>query len=276
MSASTIAFVSALVIGGTGAFFSDTETSTANVFTAGAIDLKVDSQQHYNGNECVLGDYDLNPDTPDTGQWVGTSPWPVPTTECYGTWLESDLGPSQKFFDFEDVKPGDSGENTISLHVFDNEAYACADLSNILNLDNEITEPEDEVGGPANDDGTPTGDLAQNLDFLVWSDNGAGSNAGNNIWDADEVGDNTSGGAPTADMSFPLAVPGNPLPGGQTRYLGFVWCAGTFIAGGAGITPVCDGSTMGNIAQTDSYQADITMRVEQARNNPNFSCTPQG
>ncbi|MES2966749.1 MAG: TasA family protein, partial [Patescibacteria group bacterium] len=48
-SVGMIVFIGALVAGGTGAFFSDTETSTANVFTAGAIDLKVDNESYYNG-----------------------------------------------------------------------------------------------------------------------------------------------------------------------------------------------------------------------------------
>ena len=44
-----IVFVGAVVIGATGAFFSDTETSTGNTFTAGAIDLGVDNESYYNG-----------------------------------------------------------------------------------------------------------------------------------------------------------------------------------------------------------------------------------
>ena len=50
-----IVFVGAVVAGGTGAFFSDTETSTANIFTAGALDLKVDSVAHINGLVCFDG-----------------------------------------------------------------------------------------------------------------------------------------------------------------------------------------------------------------------------
>ena len=53
LSLAIIAVVGAVAVGVTGAFFSDTETSTGNTFTAGAIDLKVDSEQHYNGNVCV-------------------------------------------------------------------------------------------------------------------------------------------------------------------------------------------------------------------------------
>jgi predicted ribosomally synthesized peptide with SipW-like signal peptide len=47
--------VAAIVVGGTGAFFSDTETSTGNVFTAGSIDLTVDhSAASYNGELCAV------------------------------------------------------------------------------------------------------------------------------------------------------------------------------------------------------------------------------
>lgn len=48
-----IAVVAALAIGGTIAFYSDTETSAGNIFTAGSIDLKVDHlAQTYNGIDC--------------------------------------------------------------------------------------------------------------------------------------------------------------------------------------------------------------------------------
>jgi predicted ribosomally synthesized peptide with SipW-like signal peptide len=56
--------VLAVIVGGTGAFFSDTESSTGNVFTAGSIDLKVDHMAaSYNGESCeescVLGESNL-------------------------------------------------------------------------------------------------------------------------------------------------------------------------------------------------------------------------
>jgi len=44
-----IVFIGAVVAGATGAFFSDTETSTGNTFAAGEIDLTVDSTAHYAG-----------------------------------------------------------------------------------------------------------------------------------------------------------------------------------------------------------------------------------
>ena len=51
----TIVFLGAIVASGTGAFFNDEETSTGNTFTAGALDLQVDSAAHYNGLICFDG-----------------------------------------------------------------------------------------------------------------------------------------------------------------------------------------------------------------------------
>ncbi len=50
ISLSIIGIVAGVVVGGTIAFFNDTETSTGNVFTAGTIDLTIDSNgSSYNG-----------------------------------------------------------------------------------------------------------------------------------------------------------------------------------------------------------------------------------
>lgn len=60
ISLSTIAAVAVVVVGGTAAFFSDTETSNGNIFTAGSIDLKVDhTQQTYNGVDCETCSVDV-------------------------------------------------------------------------------------------------------------------------------------------------------------------------------------------------------------------------
>jgi predicted ribosomally synthesized peptide with SipW-like signal peptide len=61
-----IAFVASIVATSTGAFFSDTETSTNNIFTAGSIDLKIDhSLSTYNGN-AVINDLVIVSDTQTT------------------------------------------------------------------------------------------------------------------------------------------------------------------------------------------------------------------
>ncbi|MDD5433725.1 MAG: TasA family protein [Candidatus Pacebacteria bacterium] len=44
ISLAIIGIVGAIAVGGTVAYFTDTETSTGNTFTAGTLDLKVDSE----------------------------------------------------------------------------------------------------------------------------------------------------------------------------------------------------------------------------------------
>lgn len=277
LSLAAIVFVGALAAGATGAFFSDSETSTGNTFTAGAIDLKVDSTQHYNGNVCTnTGTVEVPVYT-----WVGNSAYPVPGSSCDGTWTLTDLGITNKFFNFGDVKPGDQGENTVSLHIDNNPAWACLNIKTTSNEENTHTQPEITAGdgsaGPGN------GELAGNIHFQAWLDEGAtpgfsgdDSGEGDNIW---QVGEPSLASGVLSDivgngLTLTLADggTGTPLPPTTTDYIGLFWCAGT-VTGGAGNLG-CDGSTMGNQSQTDSVTADVTFTVEQSRNNSGFRCVP--
>jgi len=66
ISLSVIGVVAAIAIGGTIAYFNDTETSTGNVFTAGSIDLKVDHiAQTYNDVDCKTCEVKIVSDTSD-------------------------------------------------------------------------------------------------------------------------------------------------------------------------------------------------------------------
>src|SRR5690606_22695048 len=106
LSAAIIAFVSSLAFAGTRAFFSDTETSTGNTFMAGAIDLQIDNSSYgFDWNDPTVED--------PSGVWGPNDA---------NSWELSDLT-NQLFFSFADLKPGDYGEDTISLHVNDNDAY---------------------------------------------------------------------------------------------------------------------------------------------------------
>lgn len=278
MSLGMIVFVGALVAGGTGAFFSDTETSEGNTFTAGAIDLTVDSEQHYNNTVCVDGEWEL-----DEGEVLESPQYPVIGSACSGTWLATDLG-AETFFNFTDVKPGDEGENTISLHVDSNDAYACVDVSLTANDDMSSNEPELEAGDTPNTGSLFDGELAQNMNFFAWSDWGAtpgfqgdtDPGEGDNIWQAGEPQLFSNGFGPAIDVldgeSYTLADSNTgALVGGSVSYIGLAWCAGDFTINAPGdIT--CDGAGMGNETQTDSMVANIAFRIEQARNNENFSC----
>lgn len=61
------------------------------------------------------------------------------------TWGLKNLTPgTDKFFNITDVKPGDTGETTISFHV-NMDAWLCMDFKNLQNLENGINEPEGHV-----------------------------------------------------------------------------------------------------------------------------------
>lgn len=274
LSAAMIVFVGTLAAGATGAFFSDTETSTGNTFAAGGIDLTVDNTQHYNNAVCTLGDgqytWQLAP-----GEQLAVDQYPVIGTPCDGTWAATDLGAIHHFFNFGDVKPGDTGENTVSLHIENNPAWACVDIITTGNNENSVLEPEIEAGDATS---SPVGELAQNVSVFAWLDNASTSPAvpGDNIWQAGEPilqGTTTLSALQGATTTLALADASTsvPLAGGTTNYIGLAWCAGTLDISVPG-TWTCDGSSMGNIAQTDSATTTVSFRVEQARNNSTFRC----
>ena len=267
----TISVVGIIAVGGTIAYFSDTETSSGNTFTAGAIDLKVDNECSYNGQS---------------------------VQEC--TWEETDLD-GHLFFSFSDIKPGDWGEDTISLHVHNNDAWACAAIRITKNDDNTCVDPEIEAEGSQNcDDGnTPDndlfdGELAQNLNFFFWADVCKGKNYGGDNTDYPNAfpGDNIYQPecdiylmeGPASDIIdgsvvYTLAdsdennVGGSgPLVGSTTYYIGKMWCFGTIKFDDDGNITGCDGSLVGNDSQTDVVQGDIQFYAVQKRNNDNFQC----
>jgi len=284
MSLGMIVFVAALSWGATGAFFSDSESSTGNTFTAGAIDLKVDSQQHYNKMVCTEVDDNIFLWQPEANFVPGPNHYPAQGMPCDGTWEMTNLGPTHKFFNFGDVKPGDEGENTISLHIDSNPAWACADVSLTANDDVSTVDPETDAGDAVENPADAfDGELAQNLWFVAWPDvaTTSGGIPGDNIWQGQALEPvyfapgpafNVINGTTTLALAD-STTGGNPLPGGATTYVGLAWCAGTMTV--VGNTLQCNGATMGNVAQTDKMVANLTFRVEQHRNNPNFMCRPQ-
>ena len=285
ISLGMIVFVGGLVAGATGAFFSDTETSTGNTFAAGAIDLGIDNESYYNGV--------LNNET---------------------TWgLDFDIDNEKLLFNFTDLKPGDYGEDTISLHVTNNESWLCADVSLDSNDDATCTEPENDIEGSACDpqtepDQDPTdGDLAQNLYFLWWADDG------DNVL---EEGERVLPGGPIGALSVgatttvALADSDENIWGGtdpiltddpsEILYVGKAWCFGSIAPqplaqSSLGVRPTttpagngdgnqtagqptdggytCDGVSIGNEAQTDVAKMSVAFRAVQARNNGDFQCT---
>jgi len=400
LSLSIIGIVAAIAIGGTVAFFSDTETSAGNILVAGSLDLKVDhTKQTYNGIDCKTCDVtvvsdtsnyvverDANavaawvhpnwtvsisdatwiwPDNPtlqeDTTQdvtytfrktfvwqgpfigaslnlsvgadngyqvWVngvnlvgdpgefnyqspadqyteveisnivfGTNTLEIKVTnkgmvsgtpasnpggllyklvidgQCEGDYFKThcqlwdlkDLA-DEKFFNFEDIKPGDSGTNVISLHVYNNDAWVCMSTENVLNEENGLQESELEMD-PI--DTEPDGELGGNINIFMWRDTN-----NNGVYDSGEnpLGSYTLAGdsiIPLYDFGTGTGV----LVGSNTVYVGLAWCAGNLTAT-AGSPFGCDGSVMDNYSQSDKVTADLVLRAEQSRNQDDFTCIP--
>ncbi len=254
LSLASIAAAGALVVGATFAFFSDSETSTGNTFKAGTLDLKVDSSCHYFQNEIDVG----------CGQGAE-----------FGNWLQSDLTPGvHKFFNFNDIKPGDRGEDTVSLHVVDNDAWGRFVIKDVA--------------------ASPDDDLRQALQFSVWLDQGTtkGFQCGSTpACDADpQEGDNVQQeqGEPT------LITPGTVDAGGETHNiydgLAGVYTAESCTGDGVTIPLSCPGiapdgrmigstsyyfgiawklpADTGNQVQGDSLSATMEFQAVQSRNNP--------
>ncbi len=283
LSLASVGTLAVIAVWGTGAFFSDTETSADNIFTAGAVDLKVDSECHYNHLTGLTYKIQDNLTVPvPTYEDVGC--------EGFGTWASTDLD-QEKFFNFSDVKPGDLGENTLSLTVQDNNAWACMYVEGVTNNENTRIEPEVEAGDATDDpDG---GELLGYLRYSAWLDQGqqpgfqgkynqqtntGDKGEGDNVWQEPFeplLFNNQSLSAAGTMLKIADSTTGTgPLTGGVTHYYGLAWCAGNLEMNGPGMgdTIYCNGEAMGNDAQTDSVTADVRFYVEQSRNNPDFVC----
>ena len=246
LSITAIGITLTTAIGLSYAFFSDTESSSNNVLEAGKLDLKIDNESYYNGV--------LNPDT---------------------SWSLNDLT-DQLFFNFTDIKPSDIGEDTISIHIDDNNAWACMWANLTQNDDNTCTEPELLDDPTCTPPGANQGELAQNLNFIFWVDDGDNLlETGENVFKTGSAQSLFTGSVwPLQDSITNLFEVAGPLLGAKTYYIGKAWCFGTLTQEPlGGVT--CNGSLLDNATQTDIVKADISFSAYQARNNPNFVCVPQ-
>jgi predicted ribosomally synthesized peptide with SipW-like signal peptide len=255
------------------AYFSDTETSTGNVFAAGAIDLLIDNESYVT---------DVN------GQLVAS-----PQT----SWTLDNLS-GRLFFNFQDLKPGDIGEDTISIHVKNNDAWLCAAARITQDSDVDYTEPELDDDPTKNelDPLNTDGELAENLTFAFWADDG------DNVYEEGEeiflqgplsqLG--TAGGVITlADSQKNIwNSQGGSIKGEETFYVGKAWCFGDLtpdavqqdkegktqgsingpLVRGTGF--ICSGApATNNAAQTDRVMGDLQFYAVQSRNNADFTCS---
>lgn len=228
ISASIVAAVAAVVVGATTAYFSDTETSQGNTFTAGSLDLIV-----Y---------IDDNPQNPLNG--------PI--------------------FSVPDMKPGDSGEKTISVKVDNNPACGFVSFNLTSDLDNTCTEPE--IGDEANCTTTPTGtdvgsgELNDNVVWTIWSDMGtndhpgcdnANAHPGDNVYNLNCGDSLLTTGNLVASKSWSIGE----LPTSTNQYYGIKW-----------ELPLA----VGNIVQSDSFTADMILNAKQKRNQYDNGCPVRG
>lgn len=261
-SLSIIAVAAAIVIGGTYAYFSDTETSTGNTFTAGQIDLKVSDVCSYYQNG-------INVNCPENSNWE-----------------TGDLGEVNKFFYFSDLKPGDYGTNVIDFNIINNDAWMCAEFTTDSD-ENGLNEPELSMD-PA--DTEPVGELGNYLNVMWWNDadqDGTIDTGEKILYDgprtlADWLALNPANeGNQSGDGTLPLTFADsqwnwltgttiNPMIPNTPFYVGVAWCLGTIDYTDTGFT--CDGAAVDNDAQSDKIDATLSFYVVQARNNATFKC----
>jgi predicted ribosomally synthesized peptide with SipW-like signal peptide len=170
---------------GTSAYFSDREEFSNNGLTAGTLDLKLDYKATYQGGEGRLDAIKAMgyPDAEALGDGVylldqAPSPADMQDWENLVTGEEFDFcspeadqflvnGDDIPVFTLEDIKPGDTGEVTISVHICDNPAFLkmVGDLSN--EQENDQTDPEIAAEGTDTDG---IGELADAIEVCVWYD----------------------------------------------------------------------------------------------------------
>ena len=176
---------------GTTAFFSDSESFEGNTIATGELDLLVDWQQTYDygeGRQFVSAHPDHDGDGEQSivvdGQVLRYSDFPdeddedsnganIPELNCENVppLEEATFGTDpvtgeemETLVQFADVKPGDSGEITFSLHLCDNPGYLWMQADNVTDDGGVLTGPEGEV------DPDNLGDLGDAIQATLWYD----------------------------------------------------------------------------------------------------------
>lgn len=217
--------------------------TTGYTFATGSFNLTIDSKASWNG-----------------------------VSQPNSTWALKNLVPGvDKFFNISDIKPGDTGEATISFHV-NKDAWICLDFENLKQYENGINDPESLEDGTG---GVNQGELAAGTEFFAWYDDG------DNIFENGEkpiFGTSSPKQAATValnNMTYALAdsIAGTAFPAGVTKYIGITWCAGNLtVVTTPPVSITCDGAALGNEAQSDSFSVDIGFRAVPKNDNPKFSC----
>jgi predicted ribosomally synthesized peptide with SipW-like signal peptide len=196
---------------GTSALFRDTESFTDNSIVAGELDLLVDWQQHYayfDGVEDKTVFVNAHPDHDGDGEqsipadndagFVRYSDFPddededsnganIPVLNCENIppLSEASYGvdpitgeANETLVQLRDVKPGDEGEITFSLHLCDNPGYIWMQAGNVSEDGGIAAEPELIV------DSDNLGDLGDAIQACLWYDEDC-----DNVYDPAEPAD---------------------------------------------------------------------------------------
>jgi len=164
---------------GTSAYFNDAESFDNNTIAAGELDLKVDWQQSYYGASESWEFVNAHPDHDGDGEqsvvvgeeevlheYSDESRNIVDVLTCENLTHDYDFGDQEHLVELDDVKPGDMGEITFSLHLCDNPGYLWMQADDVSQSGGENPDPEQEAEGDADNDA----DLAENIDVQLWYD----------------------------------------------------------------------------------------------------------
>jgi len=158
-------------------------------------------------------------------------------------------GQNVTLFTESDVKPGDSGEETLSLHIEGNDAYVCKYFRVSQDKENGCNEPEEKAeANPSTSCGNPgenQGELDENMDLLIWEDDG------DNVYESGEtvIFDNKASGLPVTNLEA--------IAGDTTTYIGIQWSVDQGV---------------GNVIQGDRVVVDACFYAVQQKNNSGFTC----
>ncbi|AOW80092.1 hypothetical protein HTSR_0907 [Halodesulfurarchaeum formicicum] len=192
--------------------------------------------------------------------------------------FESDLYPDQEhLIEFADLKPGDKGEVTFSLHLCDNPGYIWMNGQLVSASENGVTEPEAAAEGEEQD----VVELLDKVEVTLWYD----SDCDNELGDEEEIiadgiplraaldalsqngglGIPLDGDRSTAFDELEDAADSenrDPFENSTTQCIGFEW--------------ELPGDEVGNEIQTDSAVFDLGFYTEQARHNDGAGIPPEG
>ncbi|MFA5962282.1 MAG: hypothetical protein WC848_06385 [Parcubacteria group bacterium] len=97
--------------------------------------------------------------------------------QAFGSWQETGTNHLNKFFNFDNIKPGDRGEDAISFHILGDDGCGQITFENIKDDGNDCTDSETQSSDQDCKNRTPgtrekRGELGKALQFSLWLDQG--------------------------------------------------------------------------------------------------------